>query len=482
MKTLIFIILAFFQLSANAITNVVFVNGIDGSAQKSINSVGKLNEIINIAGLGDKFQTIEGGIYHWYNSGDGFFDDKVELLKQASISAQALITARNAIPGATAQSSIYKATLGQLYTTAINNGVGDTEEDVHVYSTVKELASFINLQLADGRKLIVVAHSQGNFISEAVDAYLRYGRSIAENKIYDDNLRFVGAASVAASSPNGRYLSAEEDQALSLHRVATLGVIPFTVQSPNVRLCNNFILRGTCHLLLEWVDLTIHGFQEIYTSTQIDKISGKSLADILVGFINVSFDELSVCSAATVGTTGYSLVFKGCSAANVAEYYDKTECVRDNVTGLIWEGKPTTGFRTAAFTNFDSTVTHQDFSYPTTPVLQSQIDASTNSIGFRNAVNAIILCGFSNWRMPNKDELFGLVKINTVAPMIDVVWFPNTALYRYRSSTSMGRGGSNDPLYDGASASIDFRTGIISNDFASFNTGRNAVEPVRLVR
>ena len=136
MKTIIFIILALLQLTANAITNVVFVNGIDGSAQKSINSVGKLNEIINNAGLGDKFQTVEGGIYHWYNSGDGFFEDKVELLKQASISAQALSTARNTTPSATAQSAIYKLELGKLYTTAINNGAGDTEEDIHVYSTV----------------------------------------------------------------------------------------------------------------------------------------------------------------------------------------------------------------------------------------------------------------------------------------------------------------------------------------------------------
>ena len=280
------------QFSANAVVNVVFVNGIDGSAQKSQKSVAKLHEIINAAGLGSKFQTNDEGIYYFMNTADGPIDDKVELLKQATISAAALTTTRNAIPNATADSSLYKAVLGQYYTTAINNGLGDIEEDRHIYSMVKKLADDIKILLADGRKVIVVAHSQGNFFIEATDAYLRYGRTIAENKIYDDNLRFVGAASVAASSPNGRYLSAEEDQALSLHRIATLGIIPFTVQSPNVRLCNNFILRGTCDLLLRFIDITIHGFLEIYTSSEVDKNSGKTLADILVGFINASFDEL----------------------------------------------------------------------------------------------------------------------------------------------------------------------------------------------
>ena len=51
----------------------------------------------------------------------------------------------------------------------------------------------------------------------------------------------------------------------------------------------------------------------------------------------------TACTADAIGSTGYSLVFKGCSAANVAEYYDKTECVRDNATGLIWQGQTPAG-------------------------------------------------------------------------------------------------------------------------------------------
>ncbi|HOZ67571.1 MAG TPA: hypothetical protein PLH13_09090, partial [Burkholderiaceae bacterium] len=47
----------------------------------------------------------------------------------------------------------------------------------------------------------------------------------------------------------------------------------------------------------------------------------------------------AACTAAPIGATGYSLVFKGCDAANEATYYDKSECVRDNATGLICRNK-----------------------------------------------------------------------------------------------------------------------------------------------
>ena len=142
------------------------------------------------------------------------------------------------------------------------------------------------------------------------------------------------------------------------------------------------------------------------------------------------------------------LVFKGCSATNVAEYYDKTECVRDNATGLIWEGKTIGGLRdmSGLFTNFTSTTANQKQvisggALPTvsyvTPT-QAEIDASTNSIGFVKAVNATSLCGSTAWRIPNQGELFSLVKTAAPnAPTIDATWFPNTDVADYWAS-SMG--------------------------------------------
>ena len=169
--------------------------------------------------------------------------------------------------------------------------------------------------------------------------------------------------------------------------------------------------------------------------------------------------------------TAWSL--KACDANNVATYYDKTECVRQNSTGLIWQGQTPAGTGLRAFnqnyTNFDSTTELQiaddtTFVAPT----QDEVDASTNSIGFKNAVNATNLCGSGAWRLPTKDELLSIVKINAAAPMIDTDWFPNTSRSFWTSSTDAG-----DAL---GAWNVDFKRGV-----AKFN-GRGSNLAVRLVR
>lgn len=94
------------------------------------------------------------------------------------------------------------------------------------------------------------------------------------------------------------------------------------------------------------------------------------------------------CTAATIGSTGYSLVFKVCDASNLPTYYAKDECVRDNATGLIWQGQTAsdTGLRANNLgkTNFDSTTTLQKWiGGSSIAVTQAEIDASTNSIGIQ---------------------------------------------------------------------------------------------------
>ena len=143
------------------------------------------------------------------------------------------------------------------------------------------------------------------------------------------------------------------------------------------------------------------------------------------------------CVQPAYPSTGYSQVFKGCDAANVATYYAKDECVRDNVTGLILQGQTAAGTGLRANdqykTNFDSTTGDQSWN-DGTPITQGQIDAITNSIGFKNAVNATNLCGSNAWRLPTKDELLGIVKTSE-SPTIDNSWFPNTVEWYYWTSS-----------------------------------------------
>ena len=161
-----------------------------------------------------------------------------------------------------------------------------------------------------------------------------------------------------------------------------------------------------------------------------------------------SFTVPPTCALATNGSTGYSLVFKACDASNVATYYDKTECVRDNTTGLIWEGKTPFGLRAGdnKYNNLDSTSLLQiaantvplTVATPARRPTQAEIDAPDNATGYKNNVNALLLCGSNQWRLPSKDELQTL-RLPGATAQIDLDWFPNTNLNGYYcTSTPFG--------------------------------------------
>ena len=116
--------------------------------------------------------------------------------------------------------------------------------------------------------------------------------------------------------------------------------------------------------------------------------------------------------------------------------YDKTECVKDSITGLVWEGKNPGGsssrLSTSTYTNYEGTGIGQkpDGSNAT----QAEVNAITNSIGYVHSVNSSGLCGFTDWRLPTKAELQGIV-VSGPGPTIDSEWFPNTQPHGYWTSS-----------------------------------------------
>ena len=97
---------------------------------------------------------------------------------------------------------------------------------------------------------------------------------------------------------------------------------------------------------------------------------------------------------------------------STVDNYPVTDCVKDNITGLMWEGKTSTGRRAgvAYYTNYG--------------------DGSVNdSSAYVKELNASALCGYTDWRLPSVDELQSLVNygVPAPAPSIDSTWFPNTA-------------------------------------------------------
>jgi hypothetical protein len=165
-------------------------------------------------------------------------------------------------------------------------------------------------------------------------------------------------------------------------------------------------------------------------------------------------------------------------------------CVRDQVTGLMWEVKTADGGlrdEAATYTNYDSTTAAQrrgtgwDWLTPT----QAEIDAPTNAVGFRDRVNAQGLCGYRDWRVPTVDELQSIVDYGGGGPAIDAAWFPHTRGATYWTATSIVDVVNTD--YFGVHHDVDY-AGAVSFEIghvyaAGVNESvRDSMHAVRLVR
>jgi hypothetical protein len=114
-------------------------------------------------------------------------------------------------------------------------------------------------------------------------------------------------------------------------------------------------------------------------------------------------------------------------------------CTKDNITGLTWEVKTTSGLR-----NKDS-----NYSWYSSDSSTNGVNAGTANGGtcdesarcdtekFVADVNSAVLCGFfSGWRMPTRRELLTLVVFDGSSPAIDPTYFINTNPLGFWSGSS----------------------------------------------
>jgi hypothetical protein len=122
------------------------------------------------------------------------------------------------------------------------------------------------------------------------------------------------------------------------------------------------------------------------------------------------------------GRVGFSYVKISASGAELPNSATSWACVKDKVSGLVWEVKTNDGGlrdKDNAYTNYGD-------------------GRSGDASAFAAAVNATGLCGASNWRLPTRLELQGLVDYSKPypGPTIDTAWFPNTVGDAYLTGTA----------------------------------------------
>ena len=192
------------------------------------------------------------------------------------------------------------------------------------------------------------------------------------------------------------------------------------------------------------------------------------------------------------GHKGFSFTKLSSNGSALANQNSTTfSCVKDNVTGLIWEVKQTatglhnkddvyTWFNTDAATNGGNSGTVN-----TNASCEGKTNNTCNTQAYVVRVNKASLCGATNWRLPTRKELGSLTRyglglgITLSFSAIDTTYFPNTkASPFFTAATDEDFYWMSSPLASTSDTAwyIDYRHGY------SFSRNKSDSGLVRLVR
>jgi len=166
------------------------------------------------------------------------------------------------------------------------------------------------------------------------------------------------------------------------------------------------------------------------------------------------------------GHAGFSYTKLSSSGSVLPASATNWACVRDNVTGLVWEMKTDDG----GIHDKDNRYRWGGKTAQGTGYGDYLADWNVLVDGSNNAA----LCGFTDWRVPTWFELQNLVDYSRVSPSIDAAWFPYTQPTYFWSS-------SPSATFLGWAWLVDFSTGS-SSGFSTIPATRAFPYPVRLVR
>ena len=141
------------------------------------------------------------------------------------------------------------------------------------------------------------------------------------------------------------------------------------------------------------------------------------------------------------GVAGFSFTKLDTNGNSLPNSATSWTCVRDNVTGLVWEVKAALP---GNLHSADNTYSWYSLNTRRNSGVAGTLDGGTctgsrcDTAGFALAVNAANYCGRSNWRMPERTELNSIYrKVNNIAESrVDTEFFPYHGTINYWTGTS----------------------------------------------
>ena len=277
-----------------------------------------------------------------------------------------------------------------------------------------------------------------------------------------NSLQTVAIAPAVADTETVTFtLRVEDAQGNSVDDSLTVTIKPLPIQPLND---TGVILQATDSQILS-------GYQGNYPGQD-----GQRGQDII--------DANGLSEKAGRGEQGFDFTRLDAIGDEVDDETSSWRCVRDNITGLIWESK-TDALSTSLHSNNSSYSWYQTDDEGVADGDESGIAASCsltncNTQAFIAEVNSQGLCNFRDWRLPTHNELLSILHLGqAVAPMIDADYFPNTtnsltAPVWYWTQNSSADGFSNEQAQN--AWAIDFASG--NDNFLNKSTAGR----VRLVR
>lgn len=210
----------------------------------------------------------------------------------------------------------------------------------------------------------------------------------------------------------------------------TSTVLSHTLNDTGVSLsgASNSVNASTCDPTHPSAQDCHHGRDAGALSGQLSKVGASAST-------SNGFDYTKVCNSGELAGQG------ACSNDPVlGNGANDWACTRDNVTGLIWEVKTTSGLRDQdyLYTWFNPHSPDGDPGAENPSTFDCETAGRCDTAKFVEDVNAASLCGARDWRLPTVQELGGLVDMgqqHVTEAAIDPAYFPNTPLMPFWSST-----------------------------------------------